>query len=325
MHSKCCSLAVLILFFVMAVAVRPAGSGPPTHMRAMWVWSTRTVVTNHAERDRFLRYIVDAKFTDVYLYLRARDYTTLEPALRALLLILRKSGIRAWGMEGWRGYFSDVDGPAALYGAADAMIAFNKRNAVGFVGFHSDVEFPDGQGDGTVRFHNGVAQSKLTAKQSADRDGLLAEWLSMHATLLGKAMATDIIYSAAIPSWVDDYEGEPITAVHQGVRKGLMQHLMAVVQDYVIMSYNTNPANVISRIGGELEYADSLRELRPRILFGLETHAGAGIHVSYADTPSKGTRAAVLADYEAISHRASEHRSFAGGAIHDWEGWRDLR
>ena len=290
----------------------------------MWVWSTRTIATNNTESARFVSGITAANITDVFLFLRADDYIELEPALRDLLSALRQSRIQAWGMEGWRGYFSDVEGPAALYRAADAMIAFNKRSPVGFAGFHSDLEFHDGQAEGKNRFHNGIAQSELTPKQRADRDGILGEWLSIHATLMAKMKAANLRYSAAIPSWIDDYEGEPITAIYQGTRKDLMQHLIPVVQDYVIMSYNTNPANVINRISGELTYADSLRDTRPRILFGLETHAGAGIHVSYADTPSKNTKAAVLADYEAISRMASEHASFAGGAIHDWEGWRSL-
>ena len=290
----------------------------------MWVWSTRAIVTKGTERTRFLNGIRAAGITDVFLFLRADDYIALDQALRDLLIDLRQSGIGAWGMEGWRGYFSDVEGPAGLYRAADAMIAFNKRNSSGFSGFHADLEFHDGQGEGRNRFHNGVAQSKLTPNQLADRDGVLTEWLSMHAMLLEKMKAANLTYSAAIASWIDDYEGEPVSVMYQGTRKGLMQHLMPVVQDYVIMSYNTNPANVIRRIGGELKYADSLRNLRPRILFGLETHAGAGVHVSYADTPSKNTMAAVLSDFESISRMASEHASFGGGAIHDWEGWREL-
>ncbi len=316
-----CSLITLTLTFVTTSA-DPGEKN--RQLRAMWVWSTRTIAMNDVERMKFLDGIAAAKITDVFLFLRADDYTAIEPALRKLLVKLRQLGIHAWGMEGWRGYFSDVEGPVGLYRAADAMIVFNQRNAVRFIGFHSDIEFHDDQADGKIRFHNGLAESKLTPTQHADRDGILTEWLSMHATLSSKARAANITYSAAIPSWLDDYEGEPLTAIHEGARKDLMHHLMLIVQDYVIMSYNTNPANVIRRISSELTYADSLRERHPRILFGMETHAGAGVHVSYADTPPKNSKAAVLADYNVISRAAAAHSSFAGGAIHDWEGWQAL-
>src|SRR5688572_10686417 len=91
------------------------------------------------------------------------------------------------------------------------------------------------------------------------------EWLDIHATLMSKMKAAGLQYGGAIPSWVDDYYGEPVQAVFAGRRKPVIEHMMPLLRQYVIMSYNTNPDKLIDRIAGELTYAASLRG--PRVIF----------------------------------------------------------
>jgi hypothetical protein len=260
--------------------------------------------------------------TDVYLFLRASDYTQKETSLGKLLAVMHEIGVRAWGMEGWRGYFSDVEGPAGLYAAADAMIAYNQRNGVPFVGFHSDMEPQDGQGEGQNLFTNGIPQSELSSDQRASRDRILTEWLEIHAHLFKKTREAGLSYGAAIPSWADEYMGEPLQATFSGVRKPFLDHLLPLVSQCVIMSYSTKTSNVINKITEKLRRADLLGTRR--IVFGLETHAGAGMNISYADTPDKKRRAAVIADLGFIEEHVISHQSYLGWALHDWAGWSIL-
>ncbi len=291
-------------------------------VHAMWVWKTDDILLDAAGLDAFLKEAKALGLTEVYLFLRASDYTKKETPLRKLLAALHGIGVQAWGLEGWRGYFSDVEGPAGLYAAADAMISYNKRNSPPFVGFQSDMEPQDGQGEGKNRFTNGVAQSGLSREQLAARDQILTEWLEIHASLRKKTQQAGVAYGAAIPSWVDEYMGESLQATLSGVRKPLIDHLMPLVSQYVIMSYSTKPSNVIKKIVGELRRADLVGSRR--IVFSLETHAGAGMNISYADTPDKKQRAAVLADLKFIEEHVISHPSYLGWALHDWTGWSIL-
>lgn len=291
-------------------------------VHAMWVWKTDDILLDAASRDAFLKEAKALGLTDVYLFLRASDYSTKEVPLGKLLAAMHGIGVRAWGMEGWRGYFSDVDGPTGLYAAADAMIAYNQRNGVPFVGFQSDMEPQDGQGEGQSLFTNGVPQSGLSRAQLAARDRILTEWLEIHANLLKKTRAAGVAYSAAIPSWVDEYMGEPLQATFSGVRKPLIDQLLPLVPQYVIMSYSTEPSKVIEKIAGELQRADLIGSRR--IMFGLETHSGAGTKISYADTPGRNRRAAVIADLKFIEEHEISHPSYLGWALHDWAGWSNL-
>ncbi|MGA0596332.1 hypothetical protein [Enterovirga sp. CN4-39] len=318
-----------LLAGILALACTRAGAAPGDRMaaahRSIWVWNTAALLSPAATA----RFVADAKalgLTDAYLFLRAADYTKEEGRIAALLEALSAAGIRAWGMEGWRGYFSDVEGPAGLYAAVDAMIAFNGRHRVKFAGFMSDLEPQDGQGEGQDLFVNDVPQSRLTPEQLARRDRILAEWLGIHETILGKMQAAGLQYGAAVPSWVDDYFGEPVEAVFKGVRKPLIEHLMPLVPLYVIMSYTTDPARVLNRIEGEMAYAAERLPDGPRVLFGLETHAGPGAGVSYADTPPKNRRSAVRSDLATIDMELGARwpRSHLGWSLHDYEGWAAL-
>jgi hypothetical protein len=305
-----------------AAGAAPAAATDRSTVRAMWVWRPGALMARASDREAFLDAARELGLTEVFLYLRAGDYTARDDRLAALLAALARIDVRAWGMEGWRGYFSDADGPAGLYAAADAMIAYNRRHRLGFAGFHSDLEPQDGQGVGVDRFTNGVAESGLSPAQLSARDGLLAEWLAMHETLLAKTTESGLDYGAALPDWVDNYEGEPVTVGWHGERQSLLRRLLGVVPQYVVMSYNTNPAKVVERIRGELRAADAGGV--PRIVFGLETHAGAGVNVSYADTPGKRHRARVMADIKTIATKIAGHPSHLGWAIHDWQGWQTL-
>jgi hypothetical protein len=314
------SAAIIVLLMALPNTSGPTEAEPP-RVRAMWVWKTDALLSDAAGRKAFLRQARMLRLTDVYLFLRAADYADREAALKNLLSALQQIGVRAWGMEGWRGYFSDVEGPAGLYAAVDALIFYNKRNDVHFAGFHSDVEPQDGQGEGEARFVNGVAQRELGPEQLASRDGILAEWLGIHEMLLAKTRAGHVGYSAALPSWIDEYMGEPMQATFRGERKPLIEHLLPLVPQAVIMSYSTKPAAVIAKIEGELRAAGAGGS---RIVLGVETHGGAGKAVSYADTPPRNRRAAVLGDLEFIDEQLAAQPAYLGWSIHDWEGWAAL-
>jgi hypothetical protein len=258
--------------------------------------------------------------TDAYLFIRAAEYSSQDDGLTTLLGAMRKIGVRAWGMEGWRGYFSDGVGPAELYAAVDALVGYNDRHDLKFAGFHSDIEPHDGQDAGENRFINGIAESQLTQTQLSSRDEILTEWLGIHEALLAKTTAAGIEYGAAIASWVDDYYGEPLHATFRGVRKPLLEHLFAVVPQYVVMSYSTSPSKVVNVVQGELRSASGAR----RVMFGLETHAGPGANISYADTPGKNKRSQVLSDLKTIEGHLAAYPSYLGWSIHDWEGWLQL-
>jgi hypothetical protein len=306
------------------------------HSRGMWLWKTVELLGNLEEQDQFIAASRCAQITDIFAYLRASDYLNHDASLRAFNVKLNAAGIQIWGLEGYRGYFSDAYGPAQLYAAIDSLIAFNTRVAPEerFSGFHADMEPQDGQeAEFRPSFHNDLPDTSLNATGGGvwyssevwDREMLMEDWLQIYTNIKGKTKAANIRFGAAMPSWTDDYYGTPVLATFAGKRQGITQHIMDIVDDYVVMSYNTNPKNAANRILNKLIYADSLpATTRPRVYGAMETHTGVGLGVSYGDTIGKNTKATVLSDIEKIDALLKPHPSYSGMALHDWSGWKGL-
>ena len=299
---------------------------PAKGSRGMWVWTTEDILSDTSKTNMFIEEVRRSGVTQVYLYLTAAQVQKVHTQLRSLISTLRKTNILVFGMEGWRGYFSDASGPAGLYEAVNALARYNANVNSGerFVGFMSDMEPQDGQGAGASLFHNGIKESALTSIQLADRDRLLTDWLTILQHVHDRAHAAGLRIAASLPSWTDNYYGEPVLANWRNRREDVTHFLMGLVDDYCIMSYNTNPSNIANQILSKLKYANTLPR-PPRVFGAVETHSGVGSGVSYGDTAGKNTRAAVISDLDAvISILNGGNPTFAGMNLHDWEGWRDL-
>ncbi|MEO7162563.1 MAG: hypothetical protein ABI041_06565, partial [Bdellovibrionia bacterium] len=298
--------------------------------RGMLLWTTKSLLSNPAEQDQLISLSLSSKITDIYAYLVKSDYSTFQEQLQTFNSKLNNAGIKIWGMEGYRGYFSDAYGPSELYAAANALSTFNSKvnSNSRFAGFYMNMQPQDGQGDEfKTTFHNDLCDSNLDPvsggvwfdSELKDREMLMRDWLLIAQSLRQKMNEAGLRLGAAMPSWTDDYYDEEILVSFNGIRQGLMKHMMQILNDYVVMSYNTNPRNAANRLKGELAYADTLPvSNRPRVFGGLETHPGSGMNVSYADTAGKNNRTTVIQDIQTIQEILGEHDSFCGINLSDW-------
>ena len=302
------------------------------------MWTTTDVIgRTPAAQDAMVSTVTAAGVTDLYLYMAPGDYSALEAQLRPFIARLSSVRISAWALDGSRSYFSDADGPTALYIGVQGMIDYNARvqPAERFVGFHADMEPQDGQGEPRSSFHNGLTDAQLSttsggvwqASQAQDRQALMQNWLDITSMLRSKVRTAGLRLGASMPSWTDNYYGAEVAVMWgaSGARQGVMKHMMGLLDDYVVMSYNTNPATAASRVIGEAQYASSLpASSRPRVYAALETVTGVGSTISYGDTAGKQSKAAVLTDIGAIMSSLSTHPAVCGVGIHAWHGWESL-
>lgn len=303
-----------------------------TRMRGLWIWNSRDVLTNTTQQNSLASTAFTTGITDVFLYLTVSDYSTYYSQIRAFNALMNRYGIHVWGLEGYRGYFHDVYGPTNLYAAVDSMISFNGQVAANerFVGFQSDMEPQDGQGSFPTTFHNGLTDAQLStsgggvwyATQARDREMLMEDWLTIHKTIHDKLAVAGLRMAAAMPSWTENYYGAPVMATFNGVRNSVGKQMMNYVDEYIVMTYNTNPQNAASRAQAQAQYASTLPAgARPRVSAAVETHKGPGATVSYGDNSTKNSRQAVLADMAIIQSILGVNAAFSGVNIHDWEGW----
>jgi hypothetical protein len=303
--------------------------------QGLWVWNTTLVLATASTQQDLLTKAKAAGITDIYLNADAGVFATQSTQLQAFNTLLRANQINVWGLDGCRCYFSDLQGPAALYNSIDVLIAFNARvpAQARFVGFMADQEpqddlqkYPTGGS-----FHNDLTDSQLSAtsggvwktSQRADREALMQDFVGFFATANAKLKAAGLRTAGAMVFWLDDYNGEPIRVDYAGVRKPVSQHLMRYIDDYVMMTYNVDPTNAANRARLALSYASSLpASSRPRVSASMETHTLGGPNtVSYADAPGKNSKAVVLQDRQTINTLLASYAAFAGVSLHDLEGW----
>lgn len=305
------------------------------HQRGLWVWNSDTLLTNTAYAHTFFSDCKAAKITDIFLYMDASWYSKFVNQLRTLISTATTASMKVWGLDGARQYFSDVGSPKPLYNNVASMIAYNAKVPAGekFIGFQTDNEPEDNRKLNAWAFHDDIPNSKLKtatgtgkwqSSQALDREMLLRDWLSTHLTLRGQLHAANCLLGAALPSWLDDYYGEPLNCTWNGKKASAMQHFMGVLDTYNVMSYQTNVNNIVSRVKGEVQFGSSLKS-GCKVFAGVETHKGRGAAVTYGDNPSKNRKAAVLADIAAVEKALGAYSAFGGVNIHDYVGWIALK
>jgi hypothetical protein len=239
-----------------------------------------------------------------------------------------------WAMDGARKYFSDADGPGELYKNVDAMIAYNKKVSTKqkFIGFQTDNEPEDNAKLKVYSLHDDIPNSKLNTTgggkwqktEALDREMLLRDWLNTHKYLANKLHKVSLLLGAALPSWCDDYYGEPLNCTWNGKKASTMQHFMGILDTYNIMSYQTDVNKIVSRIKSEVQFGSYLKS-GCKVYGGVETHKGRGAAVTYGDNPTKNSRKAVLADIAKIESLLGKYSAFGGVNIHDYVGWIALK
>ena len=102
-----------------------------------------------------------------------------------------------------------------------------------------------------------------------------------------------------------------------------MKYMMPLLDEYVVMSYNTSPSNAASRVAVQAAYASTLPAAsRPRVYGSMEVSTGVGANVSYGDTAGKNSKAVVMQDMAAMTEALRQHSAFQGIAFHHWSSWQ---
>jgi hypothetical protein len=295
-------------------------------VRGLWIWEGRDMVASKSAQTKLLTEAATLKLTEIYLALARSDYHEVTAKLAAFITRMSAAGIKVWALDGSRGFFSDADGPAQLYAHVDMVVAYNDKvpEAARFCGFQTDNE-PQDLPDFPAHFHSGLADSQLTPVQAAEREALLLDWLNIQTRVYETLKSNGLRTGAAMVFFTEDHYGEPLRIAYNGVRSHIGQLMMGATDDFIVMSYNTDPANAASRVSAQAAFASRLSaEVRPRVIAAMETNPRVGATVSYADTPGKQSKAAVLVDMAIISQHLEIYPAFAGVSVHAWRGWQAL-
>ncbi|CAJ2507879.1 Uu.00g090650.m01.CDS01 [Anthostomella pinea] len=312
----------------------PSASGKMQLRHAMWVWNTAQLLTDTPQVDRLVSAAgPPVNLTDIYLYVAPGWWEEKGASIADLNTRLHGADIRVWALDGDVAYIDNTTAQATFLQSLRDLGGFNERvpPAARFHGFQADIE-PQDTSDHHGYFMNGMAESKLAAPQRTSRDDHLRNWLAILTQTSNLTRSYGLEVGAALPFWLHDYEGETLTvsvpSPNGTQRTSVMELIMPLLDEYVVMSYNTIPTTAANFVSEQAKYAsDQARNgsvKMTRVLGAVETAKGIGQGVSYGDTPGKDSRTAVLEDTNTIESGLARYSAFGGLAIHHWAAWEAL-
>jgi hypothetical protein len=238
----------------------PPAPPEPVHPRdaiprqtALWVWRTRQILDDGAERARFLDFVRDQGITRIFLYLASpaaappsRGYIPFDSGeLGPLLAQLRERGALTYALDG-DPYYALAENHGGVLRTVERLVAHNRS-------------VPEEQ-----RFY-GVRYDIEPYLVPGFRGGRREELLDGYVTVLGSASvvarAGGLRFAADVPFWLDapdEETGEVPQARMDGRRAPVLEHLMTVLDDMAVMDYRTSalgPNGAITHAHGEIELA----------------------------------------------------------------------
>jgi len=305
--------------------------------RGIWVWNTTTVLGSATHICDLIASIQEMRTSNIYLYMAPSFYSQHTPGLRDLISSATSVGVCVWGLDGDRAYLDDSTGPKEFYTGINNLVAYNCSVTADerFFGFQADIEPQD---DGThTSFHNEIGDSALSTEldsgkwqptQAQDREMLMRSWITIHRTARETLHAHGLRFGAAMPFWTESYYGGEVQVSYpesSNIRQGVMKYMMALLDEYVVMSYNTSPSIAASRVAVQAAYASTLPVAsRPRVYGSMEMTTGVGANISYGDTADKNSKAVVIQDMEDMTAMLCEYQAFKGISLHHWSSWQAM-
>ena len=223
---------------------------PRERQTALWVWNTRDLLDDRAERDTFLDFVEAQSITRIFLYLPAAHGT--EPRsgyipfdgreLGPFLSELRARGALAYALDGDRDYVRP-ENHAGVFRTVERLVEHN-RSVPAEQRFHG------------VRYD--IEPYLAPGFQGPARQDLLDGYVELLAGVAERAREGELKVAVDIPFWFDapdEETGEYMEAELGGERRPLIEHVMSLVDDVAIMDYRTaagGPNGALVHAQGEL-------------------------------------------------------------------------
>ncbi len=233
--------------------------------KSIWAWNTSEILGSKGEEDRFLTFLKNEEFKQIFLALpydpkHSKSITIEAKKLRPVMKRLKASGIAVHALSGDKDFTLPANHDFVVNSIRE-VIRYNKSSSADerFKGIHLDVE-----------------PYLLAGFGSSRRDSILGNFIRLLSKTAETARAGGLRIGVDLPAWFDDPDeltGEDRIIDIKGTTKALLDHILDIVDDVTLMDYRTDAGGgngIAAQARGELKMA-SIRG--KDVYVGLETEA----------------------------------------------------
>ncbi|MBN1270510.1 MAG: hypothetical protein JXB04_13050 [Kiritimatiellae bacterium] len=253
-----------------------------TYPRAMWVWHTKPLLMDAAQRKTLFDFCREENVDTLWMQILSRSEPGVDAflvptgapptecrvdleypdELRAFLREAHGAGVKVHGLDGYPEYVQKECHPVPL-GIVDAVIAFNRESE------------PEERYDG-IHFDN-EPYLLIGWHDKARREEILKEFLDLNKEIQRRVRTEPgLVFGVDIPFWFqarNDQTGEIAgMATYNGVRKAASYHCIDLLDNVGIMDYRDaadGADGIIVHAADLLDYADQANGAK--VYIGVET------------------------------------------------------
>ncbi|MDF2961661.1 MAG: hypothetical protein K0S39_3396 [Paenibacillus sp.] len=264
---------------------------PSGKTRAVWLWDT-TLISTNAGRNAVLQFARRQQITRIYLQVNT---SVAKYAYRAFIRSATSSGIRIHALDGAPDWVLPnqqlrISSLVKWVKTYNSSVTANER----FTGIQVDIE------------------PYLLREWYQDQDTTVTNWLDALTLFANETQDPSLLISSALPFWVD----EIIVPATGGT---LIESVLQLMNEVTLLSYRDQAQAVVDITDTKLTLADDLGK---KIFVALETNpTSEGLYLTFYDDG----RTVMEEQIAEIDRLLSLHPSYAGIAVHDYTGWRNLK
>jgi hypothetical protein len=261
-------------------------------IKATWLWDT-SLISKYTGRISVIQFARKQQIARIYLQVNT---SVAKNAYRAFIRSASSSGIQIHALDGAPDWVMP-NRHIRISSLVNWVMTYN--NSVSdnekFTGIHVDIE------------------PYLLPQWYQDQNTTITNWLDA-LVLFANDAAQDpsLIISSALPFWVDEI-------IVPATGETLIEATLQLMHEVTLMSYRDQAQAVVDITDTKLALAD---ELGKKIFVALETNpTSEGLYITFYDEG----QAIMVAQMAEIDRLLSIHPSYAGIAVHDYTGWKNLK
>ncbi len=270
----------------------PPQPTPAEHELGLWVWSNQPAIDPSAA-DALVELARDTSLTSLYLQAQTLVYDAPE-ALQQLVVRAAEANVQVELLIGRPEWARTGQAAEPLKLTSDLIQFVAQAKGPHAVAVQLNIEphgLPEWSSEQTQLLQN------------------LLDLLDQVAPMLHKA---GLALSFDLPTWYDS-----IALTRHGQTRPLSEWVIDAVDTAVLMDYDDDLPDLLSRLTSELAYADKVHK---RLIVGVETQCGLDDDLTFCEEG----RTALLATLAQLHTALKPHPAYGGQAIHHWKSFVEL-